>query len=118
MRELVGHAARSLTTVGDYLAAPSPDGAAAGAPVDAIGYFRIGRQAGVTNSEAVAERGRAAGRDLGADPAVAVAGMLDRATASVDAAPDDVDQGLGPALLLALTGRAPLPDGSACSDGA
>jgi len=171
VRELVGHAARSLTTVVDYLAAPPPDGAAqdgiGGPLVDAIGYFRLGRQAGVTNSDAVAERGRAAGRDLGADPAVAVAGLLDRALASVAAAPDDVvlvsrlaatrlvdylptrtfelvvhgldlqtalglpphapaaplasmlaivtglalDQGLGPALLLALTGRAPLPDG-------
>jgi len=177
VRELVGHTARALSTVEEYLTAPTGQraGTAVGstpdpgtATVDAVTYFRLGRRAGLTNSDAVAERGRAAGRDLGPRPEEAVEQLCERVLRLVDGTADDVvltsrlsamrlvdylptrtfelivhgldlqvslgltpgappgplastlriagdlalDQGLGPRLLLALTGRAPLPEGT------
>jgi len=159
VRELVGHTTRAFTTI--ELSAT----ARAATLVDAVAYFGVGRSAGITNSEAVADRGREAGRGLGPDPRTTVRDRATAVRATVDAAPDDAvvvgrlgvirlvdylptrtfelvvhgldlqaalglphaaptgplaaclrlatdlagEQGLGPALLLALTGRRPLP---------
>lgn len=167
VRELVGHTGRALRTIEEYVTAAghgsTPDGALV---VDAVAYFRLGRTAGITNSGAVAERGRQAGRELGPEPGPAVTELVGQVLALVDATPDDVpvigrlgtmrlvdylptrtfelvvhgldlqvalglplrtpagplasmlavatrlavEQGLGPRLLLALTGRRPLPE--------
>lgn len=176
VRELVGHTARALSTVEDYLTPPAGTAPGAGSGstaadtdgaflIDSLTYFRMGRQAGLTNSDAVAERGRAAGRELGARPVDAIEERVERVLGLVDATADDVvltsrlaamrlvdylptrtfelvvhgldvqaalglppgappgplgaalgiatdlavGQGLGPRLLLALTGREPLP---------
>lgn len=164
VRELVGHTCRALSTVEEYLAQPTSTVTL----TDAVEYFRVGAAMGLTNTDAVAERGREAGRDLGPNPARAAAELAERVLQLVDVTADDavvptrlgamrlidylptrtfelsvhgmdlqgalgmppspppgpltsavriatelaVDQGLGPRLLLALTGRQPLPDGT------
>src|SRR5512144_1214905 len=85
VRELVGHTARALGTVEEYLVVP-PSGPAV---ADAVAYFRAGTAAGITNSEAVAERGRLAGRELGPRPVEAVAGLSERVLGLVEQTPDD-----------------------------
>jgi uncharacterized protein (TIGR03083 family) len=79
VRELAGHAGRSLTTVEAYLADP-PD------RVDvpsAAAYFEL---IGSVPAADVAERGRAAGRALGADPATTLAEQAGRAIVAVSGA--------------------------------
>ena len=72
VRDLVGHASRSLLTVEMYLARP-----AGGVEVaSAADYFRATRAAAA--DPAVAARGRDAGTALGADPAGAVAEIAAR----------------------------------------
>jgi Mycothiol maleylpyruvate isomerase N-terminal domain len=101
VRELVGHTARALSTVEDYLTHPAgaaPTTVSLGAAadtegaslIDAVTYFRLGTQAGLSNSDAVAERGRAAGRALGDRPVRAVEETLERVLRLVDATADDV----------------------------
>lgn len=97
MRDLVGHTSRALTTVETYLARP----AARIAIKDAAAYYAATR-AGVDHA-AVAERGRAAGADLGTDPAGTVADLAARVVARVHAAPDD-------ATVLTLVGGMRLDD--------
>jgi hypothetical protein len=165
VRDLVGHTSRALLTVEAYLAA----GAEAPPPVTVAspaGYYRLA-MASLGEPSEVAERGRTAGLDLGADPEGAVATIATRVAALVGAAkPGDlvvtpvggmrladylptrtfeltvhtcdlaaalgvpasvpgaaasaglrlladlaVDRGLAAALLLAATGRGPLPVG-------
>ncbi|MGW0159496.1 maleylpyruvate isomerase family mycothiol-dependent enzyme [Mycobacterium sp. NPDC003323] len=85
LRALVGHTSRSLVTVIDYLQQPAP----AGELVDAAGYYLAVRDfSAAAGADAVNERGRQAGRDLGADPAAAVSALVSRALADVDAAGD------------------------------
>ncbi|WP_234807651.1 maleylpyruvate isomerase family mycothiol-dependent enzyme [Mycolicibacterium bacteremicum] len=85
LRSLVGHTSRSLVTVIDYLGQPAPTGEL----VDAVQYYLAVREFGATaGAEAVNERGRQAGRDLGEDPAAAVSALVDRALADVEAAGD------------------------------
>lgn len=83
IRDLVGHTSRALTTVEAYLAQPAPRIEIE----DAAGYYTATRT-GVDHA-AVAERGRAAGADLGSDPAAAVADLAARVAARVQAAPED-----------------------------
>jgi uncharacterized protein (TIGR03083 family) len=64
VRDLVGHTSRSLVTVIDYLARPVAEEIVLSAPA----YYTT-VSAGTFDSAAVTERGRAAGRDLGDDPA-------------------------------------------------
>lgn len=81
VRDLVGHTSRALLTVESYLGQKGVD-EQVGSPVD---YVRLsGGMAG--GSDAVAERGRAAGRALGDDPAMAVATIASRVLDIVDVA--------------------------------
>lgn len=85
LRALVGHASRSLITVSTYLQDPAPTADLAG-PVEYYAAMRgFMSDAG---AEAIVERGRQAGRDLGSDPAAAVDALVSRALADVDEAGD------------------------------
>jgi len=64
VRDLVGHTSRSLVTVIDYLARPVGEEVV----LSASAYFTA-ISAGTIDADAVTERGRQAGRDLGDDPA-------------------------------------------------
>ncbi|TFC32200.1 hypothetical protein E3O55_06005 [Cryobacterium sp. MDB1-18-2] len=93
VRDLVGHTSRSLLTVESYLAAgrevsvdpEHPPEVEIGSAVDYYGVIGVG----AGDPAAVAERGRAAGRALGAEPAVSVAGIVGRVLAEVDRATGD-----------------------------
>ena len=162
VRDLVGHTSRSLVTVIDYLARPVAEEVVLSASA-----YLAAISGGTIDTDAVTERGRQAGRDLGDDPAsrfhalvdeavrvaegtdpdlvvhTIVGGMrvaaylptrtfelcvhgLDIAAATgipVDLPPRAVEEasalaavaaaqrGLGPDLLLAMTGRRSLPPG-------
>lgn len=75
LRSLVGHASRSLITVSTYLqtSAQREDVAT---PQDY--YAQIAEYASRAGADAIVERGRQAGRDLGADPAATIDELLDR----------------------------------------
>jgi hypothetical protein len=66
LRSLVGHTSRALITVSTYLQAPAEREDVA-TPQDY--YARIREVAPSLGADAIVERGRQAGRDLGADPA-------------------------------------------------
>lgn len=85
LRALVGHTSRSLITVSTYLQTTAEREDVTSA---ADYYLRVTPAALGIDPAAVAERGRQAGRDLGADPAAAVAALAARALADVDAAGD------------------------------
>lgn len=85
LRALVGHASRSLITVSTYLQDPASTADLAG-PVE---YYAAARRfMSDAGAEAIAERGRQAGRDLGSDPASAVDALVSRALSDVDEAGD------------------------------
>jgi uncharacterized protein (TIGR03083 family) len=85
LRALVGHTARSLVTVSDYLRKP----AAAVAVETAVDY--VAGLASVTNDDGVTRRGVEAGALLGDDPAGAVRRLLDAVTDDLSRAePDQV----------------------------
>ncbi|MGU3500727.1 maleylpyruvate isomerase N-terminal domain-containing protein [Mycobacterium sp. C31M] len=85
LRALVGHTSRSLVTVIDYLKQPAPGGDA----VDAADYYVAIREFSATaGAEAIVERGRQAGRDLGSDPATAVGALVRTARSAVEQAGD------------------------------
>src|SRR3954468_11797719 len=62
VRALVGHTSRALLTVESYLGRPATEVEVA----SAVDYFRAARS--IAAGPEVAERGREAGRALGADP--------------------------------------------------
>lgn len=105
VRDLVGHASRSLTTIETYLAAAS------GSPVaitiqDPVEYLQGARQMTAADPAAIAQRGRDAGAALGADPEARramVQALAERVVALVAATPDDapVAMPFGGALLIA-----------------
>lgn len=72
VRALVGHTSRSLLTVEAYLAVPA-ETVDVGSTAD---YYRATRE--IAAGPDVAERGRAAGRALGEEPAAAVAELAAR----------------------------------------
>jgi uncharacterized protein (TIGR03083 family) len=84
-RDLAGHTTRALLTVEAYVhptrsvADPSCE--------DAVAYYRASRA--VVNPDAIAQRGRQAGQELGAHPAEAVAQIAARVLALVDSSADD-----------------------------
>jgi uncharacterized protein (TIGR03083 family) len=79
LRALVGHTSRSLTTVLTYLEQPVETEAI----VSAADYYVMAAQLRLDPADIVA-RGRQAGAQLGADPAAAVAGLVERVTARLD----------------------------------
>jgi uncharacterized protein (TIGR03083 family) len=83
VRDLVGHASRALLTVEAYVNNPA-DKVEVEQPVD---YF-LRAQAALANPAAVAERGREAGRGLGADPRGMVRAIAARVLARLQEAPD------------------------------
>lgn len=92
MRALVGHTSRSLVTVSGYLRAPADHEDVD----DAVAYYVWVREfMGSAGAEAINERGRQAGRDLGADPADAVDRLVARALADVENAGDPVISVIG-----------------------
>jgi hypothetical protein len=86
LRALVGHTGRSLITVSTYLA----QRASAEEVATPEAYYVAIARAGGANSEAVAERGRAAGAALGADPARAFRALVVDATEALGRVDDDV----------------------------
>ena len=85
LRSLVGHASRSFVTVSTYLRAPAEREDLAGA-VDYVARLR--EMAAGLGADDVVERGKQAGRDLGADPAAAVDALARAAMSDVAAAGD------------------------------
>ena len=83
VRDLVGHTSRALLTVETYVDNPA-DKVEVERPVD---YF-LRAQAALANPAAVAERGREAGRALGADPAGMVRDIATRVFARLQEVPD------------------------------
>jgi uncharacterized protein (TIGR03083 family) len=84
VRDLVGHTSRALSTIDAYL-----DGEPGGDAVESpVGYF-LAIRAALADADAVARRGREAGAALGEDPAAAIADLVHRVTARVDATADD-----------------------------
>ncbi len=92
LRALVGHASRSLITVSTYLktAAQREDVSSA---ADYYAEIR-GYTAGV-GAEAILERGRRAGRDLGDDPAATIAALVPRVLAELDHVDDPLIEVIG-----------------------
>lgn len=86
VRDLVGHASRSLSTIESYLGSPvDPAARRLDGPVE---YYLM--LAGMhLDHEAVAERGRQAGAALGDDPLATVRSLADRVTSLVAASADD-----------------------------
>ncbi len=78
VRALVGHTSRALLTVEAGLANPPQDLAV----LTPAGYFQGART--MTSGPAVAQRGRDAGQDLGADPVAAVGGIVARVLPLLD----------------------------------
>ncbi len=85
VRDLVGHTSRSLVTVIEYLARPVAEESV---PSAAAYYTAIA--AGTFDAAAVVERGRQAGRDLGADPAARFAELVSEALAVAEATDPDL----------------------------
>ncbi|MDX1887219.1 maleylpyruvate isomerase N-terminal domain-containing protein [Mycolicibacterium sp. 120270] len=92
LRALVGHASRSLVTVIDYLqtSAERED-----MPTPQSYYVQIADYASNAGAEAIVERGRQAGRDLGADPVRAVDDLVERAVAALATAGEPLIEVIG-----------------------
>lgn len=92
LRSLVGHTSRSLTTVSTYLqtTAERED------VTDAADYYvKIQDYAAGMGAEAVVERGRQAGRDLGADPVAAIEALIPRVLSELDQVDDPLIEVIG-----------------------
>src|SRR4029077_514144 len=74
VRDLVGHTSRSLVTVIDYLARPVAEEIVLSASA-----YLAAISGGTIDTDAVTERGRQAGRDLGDDPASRFHALVDEA---------------------------------------
>lgn len=92
LRSLVGHTSRSLTTVSTYLRAPAEREDIA-TPQDY--YVRMREVAAGIGADAVVERGRQAGRELGADPAATVDRLLERVLGDLAGADDPLIEVIG-----------------------
>lgn len=85
VRDLLGHAGRSLTTVATYLDAADPGPVTLQDPLD---YFAI-LSSGYADGDALAERARQAGAALGEDPATTLADLARTTLTRVARARDD-----------------------------
>jgi uncharacterized protein (TIGR03083 family) len=85
LRSLVGHTSRSLITVSTYLQSAAEREDLPGA----VEYYLYAREfASNAGAEAIVERGRQAGRDLGDDPAATIDHLLARALDDLSAVDD------------------------------
>ncbi|MGB2920006.1 MAG: maleylpyruvate isomerase N-terminal domain-containing protein [Mycobacterium sp.] len=92
LRSLVGHTSRSLVTVSTYLqtAAGHED------VLDAADYYaKIHDLAAGMGTAAIVERGRQAGRDLGADPVAAISTLVARVRSDLDGVGDPLIEVIG-----------------------
>ncbi|GAB3243266.1 maleylpyruvate isomerase N-terminal domain-containing protein [Mycolicibacterium hippocampi] len=92
LRSLVGHTSRSLVTVSTYLqtAAGHED------VLDAADYYaKIHDLAAGMGTAAIVERGRQAGRDLGADPVAAINTLVARVRSDLDGVGDPLIEVIG-----------------------
>lgn len=91
VRSLIGHTCRSYLTIEQYLlptdTASDPPTVAVASPQE---YVRRAL-GGVTDPEAITERGRAAGRALGEHPTAEAMAIVDRVTDLVNRTPDDAN---------------------------
>jgi uncharacterized protein (TIGR03083 family) len=85
LRDLVGHTSRSLVTVIDYLARPVAEEVVPSASV-----YLAAISAGTIDADAVTERGRQAGRDLGDDPTSRFHALVDEAVRMAEATDPDL----------------------------
>jgi len=85
VRDLVGHTSRALVTVIDYLARPVAEEVV----LSASAYLAT-ISAGTVDADAVTERGRQAGRDLGDDPASRFHALADEAVRVAEATDPDL----------------------------
>lgn len=85
LRSLVGHTSRSLITVSTYLQT-SADRVDVATPQEY--YLRIREVAAGLGGDAIVERGRQAGRELGDDPAAAVDELVEQVMAELQTAGD------------------------------
>ena len=92
LRSLVGHTSRSLITVSTYLQTTAEREDIA-TPQEY--YAMVNPSALGIDPDAVVERGRQAGRDLGDDPAAAVEGLLDRALGDLEGADNPLIEVIG-----------------------
>lgn len=92
LRALVGHASRSLITVSTYLQT-SADREDVATPQDY--YAWVADYTSNAGAEAIVERGRQAGRDLGADPVGAVDELVERVMGELETAGDPLIEVIG-----------------------
>ncbi|WP_319456647.1 MULTISPECIES: maleylpyruvate isomerase N-terminal domain-containing protein [unclassified Mycobacterium] len=85
LRALVGHTSRSLITVSTYLQTTA-EREDVTSPADY--YVKIRDYASTLGAADIIERGRQAGRELGADPAATIDGLVERALSDLDGVGD------------------------------
>ena len=89
VRALLGHTCRAFSTVETYLSAGTDAPPETHPDIDcAAAYFRAAA-ASLSDPEQVAERGRSAGRDLGAHPAAGAEALIQRVCDLIARTPDD-----------------------------
>jgi uncharacterized protein (TIGR03083 family) len=92
LRALVGHASRSLITVSTYLQHPA-EREDVTSPADY--YVQIMEYASNSGAEAITERGRQAGRDLGEHPAATTEALLQRVLGELAGVDDPLIEVIG-----------------------
>ncbi|OKH73098.1 hypothetical protein EB72_19745 [Mycobacterium sp. SWH-M1] len=92
VRDLVGHTSRSLITVSSYLhtTAFRED-----VREPAEYYVRMNDYVTDAGADAIVERGRQAGRDLGADPVATIDGLVERVLGEINTAGDPLMEVIG-----------------------
>ena len=112
LRSLVGHASRSLVTVSTYLqtAAEHEDVAT---PQDY--YAQIADYMTEAGAEAIIERGRQAGRDLGQDPTARVDALVKQVMTELQTAGDPLIAVIGGLGLDCTRTCRPVPSSSRCT---
>ncbi|MDT5074538.1 MAG: hypothetical protein QOH82_3858 [Mycobacterium sp.] len=92
LRALVGHASRSLITVSTYLQHPA-EREDVTSPADY--YVQIMEYASNTGAEAIIERGRQAGRELGEHPAATIEALRQRVLGELAGVDDPLIEVIG-----------------------